>query len=176
MEPMQGDAGAPENTRPVEVVDDRVLDETFGRLLAVLEASDFGRIPRLWREFALILEGHMDDEEQRVTPKLAAIRLREALAILQEHRHLRLRLREIGESIAQHEIGESIARRRKRIESARSFRDELRAHTQHEDAILRSLPDGTSPAPPERGRNLECASPAPPERGRIPDSLPPSPP
>jgi hypothetical protein len=26
--------------------------------------------------------------------------------------------------------------------------------------------DGTSPAPPERGRNLECTSPAPPERGR----------
>jgi hypothetical protein len=143
MEPMRGATRATEITAPVEIADDRVLDETFGRLLAVLEASDFGRIGRLWREFALILEGHMDDEEQRVTPRLAAIHLRDALAILQEHRHLRLRLKEIGDSIAQHAIGESIARRRMRIESARSFRDELRAHAQHEAAIVRGLQDAS---------------------------------
>ena len=134
---------AEENRGPVEIADDRVLDETFGRLLAVLEASDFGRIARLWRDFARILEGHMDEEEQRVIPRLAAIRLRDALAILQEHRHLRLRLKEIGESIAQHEMGEPIARRRMRIESARSFRDELRAHAQHEAAIVRGLQEAS---------------------------------
>ncbi len=72
----------------------------------------------------------MDDEEQGVTPKLAAIDLRESLAILQEHRYLRGRLKEIGDSLRRGDL---------RLENARSLRDELRAHARHEDAILRRL-------------------------------------
>jgi teichuronic acid biosynthesis glycosyltransferase TuaC len=40
----------------------------------------------------------------------------------------------------------------------------------------RSPRDGTSPAPPERGRNLGCTSPAPPERGRNLGCTSPAPP
>jgi hypothetical protein len=113
-----------------QVADDQQLDDMLAQLLMALEKADPHVLAR-WREFELCLTAHMDDEEQRVTPRLAAIRLREALAILQEHRYLRSRLKEIGEAIARGNL---------RLEIARSFRDELRAHASHEDAILRRLP------------------------------------
>jgi Hemerythrin HHE cation binding domain len=111
------------------VADNQQLDDMFARLLIALENADPGVLER-WREFELGLNAHMEDEEQRLTPRLAAIRLREALAILQEHRYLRSRLREFGEAIARGDL---------RPENARSFRDELRAHGRHEEAILRRL-------------------------------------
>ena len=111
------------------VADDQQLDDMFARLLVALEKAQ-PDVRSLWNEFELALVAHMDDEEQRVTPRLAAIRLREALAILQEHRYLRSRLREIGGALARGDL---------RIENLRSFRDELRAHARHEDAILRRL-------------------------------------
>lgn len=109
------------------VADDQRLDDMFARLLAAMESAD-SNVLSLWREFEVCLIAHMDDEEQQVTPRLAAIRLREALAILQEHRYLRRRLKEIGEAVARGEL---------RLASARSFREELRAHGRHEDAILK---------------------------------------
>jgi hypothetical protein len=109
--------------------DDQRLNDLFARLLNALESANRD-VMSLWREFEVCLNAHMEDEEQRVTPKLAAIRLREALAILQEHRYLRSRLKEIGEAIARGDL---------RLENARSFRDELRAHARHEDAILQRL-------------------------------------
>jgi hypothetical protein len=112
-----------------QVADDQRLEDVFARLLRALESTD-PEVLSLWREFEVCLIAHMDDEEQRVTPKLAAIRLRDALAILQEHRYLRTRMKEIGEAIERGEL---------RLENARSFRDELRAHARHEDAILRRI-------------------------------------
>jgi hypothetical protein len=112
-----------------QVADDLRLEDMFARLLGALDAADRD-LPLLWREFEACLTAHMDDEERRVTPKIAAIRLREAMAILQEHRYLRARLKEMGEAIARGTL---------RPENARSFRDELRAHARHEDAILERL-------------------------------------
>jgi hypothetical protein len=112
-----------------QVADDERLDEMFARLLTALESADRD-VVSLWREFEVCLNAHMDDEEQRVTPRLAAIRLRDALAILQEHRYLRARLKEIGAAIARGDL---------RLENARSFLVELRAHGRHEDAILQRL-------------------------------------
>jgi hypothetical protein len=109
-----------------QVADDKQLDDMFARLLTALENADPDVLSR-WQEFELCINAHMEDEEQRLTPRLAAIRLREALAILQEHRYLRSRLKEIGEALARGDL---------RVENARSFRDELRAHARHEDAIL----------------------------------------
>jgi hypothetical protein len=114
-----------------QVADDQRLEDMFARLLGALGRAD-ANVPLLWREFEVCLKAHMDDEEQRVTPRIAAIRLREAMAILQEHRYLRARLKEIGEAIARGDL---------RPENARSFRDELRAHARHEEAILRRLTD-----------------------------------
>src|SRR5579864_5691976 len=74
-----------------QVADDLRLEDLFARLLAAIERADPGVWP-LWRDFEVCLSAHMDDEEQRVIPKLTTIRLREALAILQEHRYLRGRL------------------------------------------------------------------------------------
>ncbi len=112
-----------------QMADDQRLDEMFGRLLLALESANLDALSR-WREFEECLKAHMDDEEQRMTPRLAAIRLREALAILQEHRYLRSRLKEIGEAIVRGDL---------RLENARSFRDEIRAQARHEEAILLRL-------------------------------------
>jgi hypothetical protein len=112
-----------------QVADDKQLDDMFAQLLASLESADPDVLSR-WQEFELSVTAHMEDEEQRLTPRLAAIRLREALAILQEHRYLRSRLKEIGEALARGDL---------RVENVRSFGDELRAHARHEDAILRRL-------------------------------------
>ena len=112
-----------------QAADDLRLEDMFSRLLVAIEGAD-PDVRRLWREFEACLRAHMEDEEQRVTPKLAALRLREALAILQEHRYLRGRLKELGEALARGDL---------RLENARSFRDELRAHARHEDETLRGL-------------------------------------
>lgn len=112
-----------------QVGDDEMLDAMFARFLIAVERADPDLL-RMWREFESCLNAHMDDEEQGVTPKLAAIDLRESLAILQEHRYLRGRLKEIGDSLRRGDL---------RLENARSLRDELRAHARHEDAILRRL-------------------------------------
>ncbi len=113
-----------------EVADDEALDAAFDRLLRALQGGDLEGVADCWRLFESNLVAHMDYEEQRVTPRIAAISLREALAILQEHRFLRGRLREIGEAIGRGTV---------RFDDARSFRDELRAHARHEDAIFKRV-------------------------------------
>ena len=112
--------------------DDEAIDATFVALLRALEVQELDVVARAWKELEVILVTHLDDEEERVTPRIAAIHLRQALAILQERRFLRGRLRELGEAI---EGG------RARLADARSFRDELRAHARHEEDILSALPD-----------------------------------
>jgi hypothetical protein len=114
-----------------QVADDQRLEDMFACVLGALERADPG-FSVLWRDFEVCLNAHMDDEEHRVIPKLAAIRLREAMAILQEHRYLRARLKEIGEAVARGHL---------RPENARSFCDELRAHARHEESIFQRLMD-----------------------------------
>ena len=115
-----------------EVPDDEAIDATFALLLAALEVAKSDALALAWRKLEDSLVVHMNDEEQRITPRIAAIQLREALAILQEHRFLRGRLRELGEAIERGTV---------RLEDARSFRDELRAHARHEAEILKGLPE-----------------------------------
>jgi hypothetical protein len=112
-----------------QVADEQRLDDMFAQILTALESDDLDVVVR-WREFEECLNAHMEHEEQHLTPRLAAVRLREALAILQEHRYLRSRVKEVGAAIERGTL---------RIENARSLRDELRAHARHENAILRRL-------------------------------------
>jgi hypothetical protein len=112
-----------------QAADDQRLEDMLARLLDALSRAD-PDVRSRWRELEAGLIAHMDDEEQRVTPRLAAIRLREAMAILQEHRYLRRRMTELGEAIERGDL---------RLENAQCFRDELRAHARHEDAILHRL-------------------------------------
>jgi hypothetical protein len=130
--PQQGSQGPGEGEGDGDVADDAELDAAFAQLLQVLEAGDREVAASAWGAFERRLTAHMDDEERRVSPRIAAIRLREALAILQEHRFLRGRLRELGHAIARGTV---------RLDDARSFRDELRAHARHEEDILRRMPE-----------------------------------
>jgi hypothetical protein len=119
-----------------------MYDAILAQLLEALEAlqaGDFDHAASVWRAVASRLVALMDDEDRSVTPRIAAVHLRDAHAILQEHRFLRRRLTELDEAVA---------RRTLRLEEARSFRDEVRAHAHHEDEILRNMPGGSEPPPP----------------------------
>ncbi len=107
--------------------DAEALEATFEAFLATLSSGNADLVPSLWTAFEALFLAHVAHEESTVIPELAAIRVREAHAILHEHRHLRSRLKEIGDSVARGAV---------RPESARSFLDELRAHARHEEAIL----------------------------------------
>jgi hypothetical protein len=60
-------------------------------------------------------------------PRLSSSRPRDARAILEEHRHIRSRLVEFGFKVDLHIV---------RLETARGFVEELRAHARHEDEVL----------------------------------------
>jgi hypothetical protein len=45
------------------------------------------------------------------------------------------------------ELGTAVAHGTARLEDARSFRDELRAHARHEDAILKRIPAAADHVP-----------------------------
>ncbi|HLK39884.1 MAG TPA: hemerythrin domain-containing protein [Polyangiaceae bacterium] len=119
------------------VPDDEAIDAAFAVLLVALEIWNRDAVASAWKDLESGLVAHMADEEQRLTPRIAAIQLREALAILQEHRFLRGRLRELREATER-----GVAR----IEDVRSFRDELRAHARHEAQIVKALPEEVGPA------------------------------
>jgi hypothetical protein len=121
---------------PSEVADDEALNATFAPLLTALETDEHDLVASAWKKFESSLAAHLDYEEQMVTPRIAAVRLREALAILQEHRFLRGRLRDLGDAIARGAV---------RLADVRSFGDELRAHARHEEELLKRLPDESSP-------------------------------
>ena len=57
---------------------------------------------------------------------------RTAMALLQEHKHLRQRLDELSVGVELHVV---------RAEQARAFASELQAHARHEDRVLYSLAD-----------------------------------
>jgi len=129
-------AGPEAESWPYEVADDESLDAALAQLLTALEAERHDLVASAWKTLEGSMVAHMDYEEQNVTPKIAAIRLREALSLLQEHRFLRGRLRELGERIARGTL---------LLSDARSFRDELRAHARHEEEILRRMPQAGDP-------------------------------
>jgi hypothetical protein len=118
---------------PRSVVFDRFLDDhaeledLFGALLDAFAASDREGVARLWAGFDERLARHLDAEERFMIPQLFASRPRDARAILEEHRHIRARLVELGCSVDLHTI---------RLETVRGFVHELRAHARHEEDAL----------------------------------------
>jgi hemerythrin-like domain-containing protein len=103
------------------------LEALFGRLLDAFGANDREGVARLWAEFDERLSKHLAAEEQFLIPQLAPSRPREARAVLEEHRHIRSRLVELGFGVDLHIV---------KYETARGFIDELRAHARHEDDVL----------------------------------------
>jgi hemerythrin-like domain-containing protein len=109
------------------LADHRRLEDLFDRLLAAFEANDREDMARLWTEFESGLMGHMQTEELELIPALLRDSPRSARIIMEEHRHIRARLAELGMSLDLHTL---------RLDTARAFVDELRAHARSEDRLL----------------------------------------
>jgi hypothetical protein len=114
------------------LADHRRLEELFASVLSAVDANDRERIEGSWAEFDTALSADLGAQEKLLVPALLQSRAREARAILQEHRHIRARLLELGAAIRTHVI---------RGGMARGFLDELRAHARHEDTILSEWDD-----------------------------------
>ncbi len=122
----------PTGTRDQFLADHRRLDVVLEQLLASFEANDRDGVARLWTEFESGLLAHLDAEEAHLVPALLRASERDARVILGEHKHIRLRLAELGVGIDLHTV---------RLESARHFIDELRAHAYNEDRLLYRFAD-----------------------------------
>lgn len=113
------------------------LEDLFAGLLDAFEANDREGVAQLWNEFDDRLAKHLEAEERFVIPQLFAARPRDARAILEEHRHIRSRLVELGCAVDLHTV---------RLDAARGFVDELRAHARHEEDVLYRWADEHLPA------------------------------
>ena len=80
-----------------------------------------------WSELDSRLATHLEAEERYMIPALRRWREREARAIVEEHKHIRRRMAELGQAIDLHTV---------RHETVCTFIDELRAHAQAEDKVL----------------------------------------
>lgn len=128
------DQPAPESqhVRHQLLADHRSLESVFEQLLAAFAADDRERIQALWTTFESTLSRHLAAEEKFLVPVLARTNPRQARAILAEHRQIRARMLELGTALDLHLV---------RLETARAFIDELRAHARHEDEVLYRLAD-----------------------------------
>jgi len=109
------------------LADHRRLEDLFERLLTALEANDREDMALVWTEFESGLIGHMQTEELELIPVLQRDSPRSARIIMEEHRHIRTRLAELGMALDLHTL---------RLDTARAFVDELRAHAKSEDRLL----------------------------------------
>ncbi len=108
------------------------LENTLERLVVVLESNDQEQILSVWTDLESSLLLHLEAEENFLIPALLRARERDARTILAEHQHIRARLAELGVGIELHIV---------RIEVARAFVEELRAHARHEDTIYAWIED-----------------------------------
>ena len=109
------------------LADHQRLDELFARLLGAFEADDRELVASSWTELEAGLLAHLEAEEKFLVPALARTSERDARAILHEHRHIRGRLADLGAGVDLHIV---------RLDAARAFIDELRAHAAHEEALM----------------------------------------
>lgn len=107
--------------------DHQRLEALMSRVLEACESDDREGLATAWTEFDAGLSAHLDTEDKLLIPNLMRTNEREAWAILSEHRHIRTRLVELGTAVDLHAV---------RLDAARSFIDDLRAHASHEDQVL----------------------------------------
>jgi Hemerythrin HHE cation binding domain len=104
------------------------LEALVEEVLAAFEANDREGVARLWTALESGLLAHFDAEETHLIPELlSSTSARDARVIIGEHRHLRARLAELGVGIDLHMV---------RVEMARDFVHELRAHARNEERLL----------------------------------------
>lgn len=109
------------------LADHERLDAALARLLAAFEANDQEDVARTWVEFESGLIAHLEAEETHLIPALHWASERAARVVVAEHTHIRARLTDLGAGIDLHVV---------RLDSVRSFIDELRAHAQSEERLL----------------------------------------
>lgn len=109
------------------VQDHARLERTLEQVLAAFEANDRDGVATSWAKFDTELLAHLDVEERFLIPALFRVNERAARTILEEHRHIRTRLTELGAGVDLHIV---------RLPAARAFIEELRAHARHEDSLL----------------------------------------
>lgn len=124
------DVPAGEMTAPIRdqfLADHVRLETLFEQLLAAFAANDREDMARLWTDFESGLLAHMQTEETYLIPALQRVSPTNARILIQEHRHIRSRLAELGVALDLHSL---------RLETARAFVDELRGHAKSEDRLL----------------------------------------
>jgi hypothetical protein len=84
-------------------------------LLAALAANDHSNSAQVWKGLASGLVAHLGAEEALLIPALLVARERDTRVLVQEHRHIRARLKDLGREMALVIV---------RPSSLRDFRDE----------------------------------------------------
>lgn len=103
------------------------LERVLEQVLAAFEANDREGVATSWTRFDAQLLAHLAAEERHLIPALFRVNQRDARSLLEEHRHIRARLTELGAGVDLHIV---------RLAAARAFIEELRAHARHEDSLL----------------------------------------
>jgi hypothetical protein len=114
--------------------DHRRIEASIAQLVSACEANDQTRMQELWSDFEPRLLAHLEMEEQHLVPALLDRQGRAARVILEEHRHIRRRLEELGEALDLHQV---------RLDGLCAFFDELRAHAKTEDRLMYQMFDAT---------------------------------
>jgi hypothetical protein len=143
-------AADPRAVRDRFAADHRAIDSLCSRLLTAFDDQHRERIAPLVADLALALNEHLDAEEVDSLPVLLATRARDARLIVEEHRYIRARMAKLR---ADAERGTM------RVDEVRTFVDELRAHTAHEDAIFYRWANDRHPhaSPPTAAPHEEVA-------------------
>lgn len=111
----------------VLLADHRRLEGLLERLLAAFVANDNRQMSTLWTELERGLLAHMETEEAQLLGRLEGAFPFVAEAILRDHQRIRQQLAELGIAVDLHAI---------RLETARAFFDDLRAHSDREELLL----------------------------------------
>jgi hemerythrin superfamily protein len=103
------------------------LDRAFAAIVTRAEGGDHQQLEAEWIEFQGALLGHLDAEEKHLIPALAEDRPREAQALLDDHRLIRLQLLQLGVDLDLHCLS---------AERVTTFVTALRAHADREEHIF----------------------------------------
>lgn len=120
------------SVRSAFVGDHARMDGRLEAMLAAFDSGDRALALEVWTAFEVQLRNHLTLEERVLMPFVLKRNYRTAMALLQEHKHLRQRLDELSVGVELHVV---------RADQARAFASELQAHARHEDRVLYSLAD-----------------------------------
>jgi hypothetical protein len=122
-----------ESIRDRFMADHQRLEALLERVRAACAKNDGPEASRLWTELDVDLRTHLRAEEEHLICAQLAVQEREVRVVVEEHRHIRDRLAELGVGFDSRVV---------RPEAVRNFIDELRAHAKTEDRLLYAWADG----------------------------------